>query len=507
MKTHEDITVIPAPRKLRRLTGEFVLTSGTRILTEPGNEALAATGSRLAARLNKATGFDLVSDTSSQPEAPKGTIFLTTRRDKQFGGEEGYTIEALPRAITVEAGTPAGIAHAVQTLRQLLPPEIESDRPVDLGTPWTIPAVRIKDAPRFVWRGMLMDSCRHFVGKDFLYKTLDLLAYHKINRFHWHLTEDQGWRIEIYKYPKLTEIGAYRTDEDGRRYGGFYTKEDVKSVVRYAAERGIMVVPEIEMPGHCVAALAAYPELSCTGEPIPVATRWGVFDDIYCAGNDRVFEYLEDVLTEVVELFPAPYVHIGGDEVPPTRWRECDRCRARVEQEGLGGAGDLLCYFINRVEKILASLGKKPIGWDEIVCDELSESATVQVWRGMEHAATAARLGHNVIVSPTTNAYFDYPLEKIDLERAYEFEPMPAIIPRRARDRIIGGECTMWTEHAPRDVIESKLYPRIAAFAERLWSPDKIRYDDFHRRLQTHYKRLDLLNVDYGPETATKKTP
>ncbi len=507
MKTHEDITVIPAPKKLRRLTGEFVLASGTRILTEPGNEALAATGSRLAARLNTATGFELVSDTSSQPEAPKGTIFLTTRRDKQFGGEEGYTIEALPRAITVEAATPAGIAHAVQTLRQLLPPEIESDRPVDLGTPWTIPAVRIKDAPRFVWRGMLMDSCRHFVGKDFLYKTLDLLAYHKINRFHWHLTEDQGWRIEIYKYPKLTEIGAYRTDKDGRRYGGFYTKEDVKSVVRYAAERGIMVVPEIEMPGHCVAALAAYPELSCTGETIPVATRWGVFDDIYCAGSDRVFEYLEDVLTEVVELFPAPYVHIGGDEVPPTRWRECARCRARVEQEGLGGAGDLLCYFINRVEKILAALGKKPIGWDEIVCDELSESATVQVWRGMEHAATAARLGHNVIVSPTTNAYFDYPLEKIDLERAYEFEPMPVIIPRRARDRIIGGECMMWTEHAPRDVIESKLYPRMAAFAERLWSPDKIRYDDFHRRLQTHYKRLDLLNVDYGPESAAKKTP
>lgn len=507
MKTYEDIAVIPAPKKLRRLTGEFVLTSGTRILTEPGNEALAAIGLRLAARLNTATGFETVSDTSSQPEAPKGTIFLTTRKDKQFGGEEGYTIEALPRAITVEAETPAGIAHAVQTLRQLLPAEIESSKPVDRGTPWTIPAVRIKDAPRFVWRGLLMDSCRHFAGKDFLYKTLDLLAYHKINRFHWHLTDDQGWRIEIYKYPKLTKVGAYRTDEDGRRYGGFYTKEDIKSVVRYAAARGIMVVPEIEMPGHCVAALAAYPELSCTGKPIPVATRWGVFDDIYCAGNDRVFEYLEDVLTEVAELFPSPYIHIGGDEVPPTRWRECARCRARVEQEGLGGAGDLLCYFINRVDKILAALGKKTIGWDEVACDDLAASATVQVWRGMEHAATAARLGHNVIVSPTTNAYFDYPLEKIDLERAYEFEPMPDIIPRRARSRIIGGECTMWTEHAPRDVIESKLFPRIAAFAERLWSPDKIGYEDFHRRLQTHYKRLDLLNVDYGPESGTKETP
>jgi len=502
MKSHEDITVIPAPKKVRRLTGEFALSSQTKILTEPENEALATIGANLAKKLNAATGYDLVSDTSSQPEAPKGTIFLTTKGEDKDHGEEGYTIEVLPRAITVEASAPTGIAHAVQTLRQLFPPEIESKKLVDRNTPWTAPAVRIEDAPRFSWRGLLLDSCRHFVGKEYIYKTLDILAYHKINRFHWHLTEDQGWRVEIYKYPKLTKIGAYRTDENGRRYGGFYTKEDIKSVVRYAGERGIMVIPEIEMPGHCIAALAAHPELSCTGNPIDVATEWGIFDDIFCAGNDTVFEFLADVLTEVVELFPAPYVHIGGDEVPPTRWRTCSRCRARVEDEGLTGPDDLLCYFVNRVEKILASLGKVPLVWDEALCDALAPTATVQVWRGMEHAATAARLGYDVIASPTTHAYFDYPLDKIDLKRTYEFDPMPKKIPRAARDRIIGGECTMWTEHSPRDQLEGKLYPRIVAFAERLWSPDKITYDDFHRRLLTHYERLGLLGVEYGPESA-----
>jgi hexosaminidase len=504
MKSHEDVSVIPAPHKLRRLTGEFVLTSRTKVLTEPENEALAAIGTRLADKLNAASGYQIVSDTSSQPEAPKGTIFLTTRGNNQLGGHEGYTVEVLPRAITVEASTPAGIAHAVQTLRQLFPPEIESEKPMDRATPWTVPAVRIKDEPRFQWRGMLLDSCRHFVGKGFIFKTLDLLAYHKLNRFHWHLTEDQGWRIEIDKYPKLTEIGAYRTDDDGRRYGGFYTKDDVREVVAYAADRGITVVPEIEMPGHCVAAIASYPDLSCTGKSIPVASEWGIFEDIFCAGNDLVFEFLEDVLTEIVELFPGPYIHVGGDEVPPTRWRACGRCRKRVEDEGLGDVGDLQCYFHNRVEKILAALGKRAVGWDEVLCDDLAESTTVQVWRGMEHAATAARLGHTVIASPTTHVYFDYALDKIDLARVYQFDPMPRKIPRTARERILGGECTMWTEYAPRDEIESKLYPRIVALAERLWSPATVQFEDFHRRLQTHYRRLELLGVDYGPESASE---
>jgi hexosaminidase len=502
MKTHQDITVIPAPQHLRRLTGEFTLTPNTKILTEPENEALVAIGTRLASILQTSTGYDIVSDTSSQTEAPKGTIFLTTQTDQAHGGDESYTLEALPKAITIRGVTAAGVAHAVQTLRQLFPPEIESDRTIDRPYPWTVPAVRIEDAPRFNWRGLMFDSCRHISGKDYIKKTLDLLAYHKLNRFHWHLTEDQGWRIEIEKYPRLTEIGAYRINSQGRRYGGFFTKEDVREVVSYAADRGIAIVPEIEMPGHCVAALASYADLSCTGKLIPVASEWGIFEDIFCAGKDRVFEFLEDVLTEVAELFPGPYIHIGGDEVPPTRWRNCKRCRKRIEEEELKDVGELQCYFFNRIEKILASLGKKPIGWDEVLCNDLAQSATMQVWRDMDHVSTAARLGYDVIVSPTSHVYFDYELDRIDLTRVYEFEPIPEKMPAAARKRILGGECTLWTEHTTRDQIESKLYPRIVAFAERLWSPASTPFGDFHRRLQTHYERLGHLGVDYGAETS-----
>jgi hexosaminidase len=502
MKTYDDIMVIPAPQRLRRLTGEFVLTPHTKILTEPENEAVAEIGMRLAGLLSKATGYQIVSDTSSQPEAPKGTIFLTTKSDKHYGGEEGYEMEVVPKAVTIRASTAVGVSHAVQSLRQLLPPEIESGKPVDRPSPWSMPAVRIKDDPRYRWRGLLLDSCRHFSGKDFILKTLDLLAYHKMNRLHWHLTEDQGWRIQIDKYPKLTEIGAYRTDSNGRRYGGFYTKDDIREIVSYAETRGITIVPEIEMPGHCIAALAAYPDLSCTGKSIPVATKWGIFDDVFCAGNDSVFEFLGDVLSEVVELFPGPYIHIGGDEVPPTRWRACNRCRKRVEDENLKDFGQLQCYFFNRVTKMLTALGRKTIGWDEVLCDDLAPSAAVQVWRDMEHVSTAARLGHDVVVSPNSHVYFDYDLEKIDVERVYGFEPLPKKLPAAAKKRILGGECMMWTEHAPRDRIESKLYPRIVAFAERLWSPEKIPFENFLYRLQTHYKRLKLLGVDYGSESA-----
>lgn len=505
MTAHEDIAIIPAPHRLRRLTGAFTLTNSTKILTEPENEALADIGKRLADKLNASTGFQIVSDTSSQPEAPKGTIFITTKSEKAIGGKEGYTLEVLPKAITINATTAAGVSHAVQTLRQLFPPEIESARPVDRSVPWTAPAVRVEDKPRFVWRGLLFDSCRHFSGKDFIFKTLDLLAYHKLNRFHWHLTDDQGWRIEIERYPRLTEIGAYRANSDGRRYGGYYTKDDVREVVAYAADRGILIVPEIEMPGHCVAALASYPDLSCTGRSIPVASEWGVFEDVFCAGNDRVFEFLGAVLAEVAELFPGPYIHIGGDEVPRNRWKECALCRTRIEDEDLKSVDNLHCYFVNRVEQILATLDRRPIGWDEILCDDLPPAAMVQAWRGMDRAAKSARLGHPTIVSPTSHVYFDYGLDKINLAKVYEFDPIPKKLPPMATSRILGGECAMWTEHAPGDRIESKLYPRIVALAERLWSPSgKLSYEDFHRRLQTHYHRLELLGVEYGSESAAE---
>jgi hexosaminidase len=497
MDTRREISIIPEPRRLRRLTGEFLLTPRTRILTEPENEALSDIGARLADKLNRTTGFKIVSDTSSQTQTPDGSIFLTTRTDEVFESPEEYTLEVLPRGVTILASTAHGISHAVQTLRQLLPPGIEGDRPVDRPELWTIPAVRIHDAPRFEWRGMLLDSCRHFAGKHFVLKTLDLLAYHKLNRFHWHLTDDQGWRIEIRSRPRLTEIGAYRTDRNGRRYGGFYTRDDVREIVKYASDRGIVVIPEIDMPGHSVAALASYPDLSCTGKSIPVATEWGIFDDIMCAGSERVFEFVSDVLTEVADLFPGPWVHVGGDEVPVTQWETCTRCRERMDNESLE-VDDLRCYFFNRVARILESLGRQPIGWDEVLCDDLTPSAILQVWRKRYHAATAARLGHKVVVSPTSHVYFDYDTDKTDLAKVYSFDPVPDGLPPAATRRILGSECAMWTEHAPRDRIESMLYPRIVAFAERLWSPARrADFNDFRRRLDVHEKRLELMGVDF----------
>ncbi len=493
-----DINVIPAPRRLRRLTGGFTLTSQTKILTEQGNEPLARIGSALADKLSRATGLEIISDNSSQTETPAGTIFLTTQTDESYGGHEGYMLEVLPRAITVRANAWEGIANAVQTLRQLLPPEIESDKRVDRSEPWEIPAVRIEDSPRFEWRGMLLDSCRHFAGKDFVLKTLDLLAYHKLNRFHWHLTDDQGWRIEIESRPKLTEIGAYRSDSSGRRYGGFYTKNDIREIVSFASDRGIMVIPEIDMPGHSIAALASYPDLSCTGKSIPVATEWGIFENIYCAGSEKVFDFLAEVLAEVAELFPAPYIHIGGDEVPVTQWESCPVCQERRDEESLEKTDDLRCYFFNRVARILESLERRPIGWDEVLCEDLTPTAILQAWRDKHRAATAARLGHNVVVSPTSHVYFDYGLDKTDLAKVYDFDPIPDGLPPAAMKRILGSECAMWTEHAPRDVIESKLYPRIVAFAERLWSPGSATdLEEFQRRLEIHNERLKLLGVDF----------
>ncbi|MCK5619440.1 MAG: beta-N-acetylhexosaminidase, partial [Candidatus Krumholzibacteria bacterium] len=377
MTTHEDIAIIPAPHRLRRLTGAFTLTNSTKILTEPENEALADIGKRLADKLNASTGFQIVSDTSSQPEAPKGTIFITTKCEKTIGGKEGYTLEVLPKAITINATTAAGISHAVQTLRQLFPPEIESARPVDRPVPWTAPAVRVEDEPRFEWRGLLFDSCRHFSGKDFIFKTLDLLAYHKLNRFHWHLTDDQGWRIEIKKYPKLTEIGSIRHDTQiggwkseqrtGVPHKGFYTQEQIKEIVRYAADRHITIVPEIEMPGHASAAIAAYPELSTKREKIEVPDRFGKHQNCFNPADEKVYRILSDILDEVVALFPGEVIHIGGDEVRFNHWKESDEIKQLMQREGLKTYADVQIYFTNRMSHIIEEKGRRMMGWNEIL--------------------------------------------------------------------------------------------------------------------------------------------
>ena len=415
--------------------------------------------------------------------------------------EEAYGLDVSSQGVRISASHPAGWFRGWITLRKLLPVECESG----CGGGFTLRGVRIQDAPAMEHRGLLLDGCRHFQEVDFVKRQIDLLALHGMNVLHWHLTEDQGWRMEVPGLPRLTEVGAWRTEADGSRHGGYYTSEDIDAVVAHAAARHIEVIPEIEMPGHSSAALAAYPELGCTGDTLEVPHRWGVFKDIYCAGNEATFVFLEKVMEEVVRRFPGPRIHIGGDEAPKVRWAECPRCQQRMKEEGLANEEELQRWFIGRMGRHLATQGKTIIGWDEILEGGLPEGAAVQSWRGMEGAAEAVHLGADVVVSPTSHCYLDYPLRSTDLEEAYGFNPLPDSL-THGPGRILGGEGNMWTEHAPQERVESKIYPRLTALAEVYWSgPEQTSregaFAHFLDRLDRFYPRLSALGVDYGLET------
>lgn len=446
------------------------------------------------------------------PRSDEQAIRLTTVDAPDELGEEGYELVVAAGGITLRAAAARGLFLGSQTLRQLVPPNTAADETLSVE----IPAMRIVDQPRYRWRGMLLDCGRHFMPKELIKRYIDLLAYHKLNVLHWHLTEDQGWRIEITKYPKLTEIGAWRAatreseqprDSQGR-YGGFYTQDDIREVVAHAASRYITIVPEIEMPGHSRAALAAYPELSCTGGPFKVRTEWGVEEDIYCAGSDKTFEFIENVLSEVIELFPGEYIHIGGDEAPKARWEKCPLCQKRIKSEDLKNEHELQSYFVRRIEKFLSSKNRRLIGWDEILEGGLAPNATVQSWRGLDGAIAAATSGHDVISSPTSHCYLDYAqgpgvdeprfMGFVPLERCYAFEPTPEkLSPDEAR-HILGLEGNIWTEHAPPELIDRQVFPRLLALAEVGWTPRERRdWGDFQRRLGVHRARLDALGVRY----------
>jgi hexosaminidase len=368
--------------------------------------------------------------------------------------------------------------------------------------------VSITDKPRFKWRGLMLDPCRHFWDINFVKKYIDLMALHKMNFFHWHLTEDQGWRIEIKKYPKLTEIAAWR-NEDGKKYGGFYSQEQIREIVEYAKERFITVLPEIEMPGHSVAAIAAYPELSCFDEPVEIPKTWGVFENVYCAGKENTFKFLENVLTEVFDLFPGEYIHVGGDECPKANWKKCPKCQERIKNENLNNEDELQSYFIKRIEKFVNKNGKRLVGWDEILEGGLAPNATVMSWRGTEGGIAAAKQGHDVVMSPVAHCYLDFPQkekEKIDIggcttttEKAYEFEPIPGELSDEEAKHILGGQGNLWTEHIPTvERAEEMVYPRASALAEKLWSQKgNTDFDDFKERLNKHLKRLEILDVNY----------
>jgi len=521
--------VIPKPVKMETSEGILTLTKDVRILTSERVPEEDAT--YMVYRLNMLTGWSVSTGKWTEGDDLNNAILLRLNPADSTTQREAYELEVNDKGVVLEAEHIDGLFYAMQSLNQLLPGEAAwYNNKGDIVDAVTIPFVKIEDAPRFKWRGLLLDCCRHFVSTHTIRKYIDLLALHKMNVLHWHLTEDQGWRIEIQKYPRLTSVGAYReapSEEDYHsvqpmkvdprrshqreevaeqvsktsRYGDYYSQEDIRDIIAYAQSRRVTVVPEIEMPGHSVAALAAYPQYSCTGDTIKVQNEWGVFKDIYCAGNDSTFTFLEDVLTEVMDLFPSEYIHIGGDEAPKFRWENCVKCQKRMKEEGLKDEHELQSYFIKRINAFLESKGRKLIGWDEILEGGLAKGATVQSWRGMSGGLKAARSGNYAIMSPTSHAYFDYSLEAIDMEKVYEFEPIPSELEPNLHPFILGGECNMWTEHVEENELDWKVFPRLLAMSEVLWSDTTGRdYDEFYERVQVHYAQLDSRYVAYGAE-------
>jgi len=446
------------------------------------------------------------------PGQSKAEVAVISPADPALG-TEGYELQVTPTTVTLAANSPAGIFYGQQTLRQLR------------TVAGALPCCRIWDKPRFSWRGLMVDVSRHFFTKEEIKHFLDVMALHKFNVFHWHLVDDQGWRVEIKRYPRLTEIGAWRNGigfgldagasrnyrADGR-YGGFFTQDDVREIVAHAASRQITVVPEIELPGHSTAALAAHPEFSCSGGPYAIETQGGICAGVYCAGQDAAFQFLETILGEVIALFPSQYIHIGGDEVPKDNWQKCPRCQQRIRGEGLKNEAELQSYFIKRIEKFINARGRRLIGWDEILEGGLAPNATVMSWRGVAGGIAAANAGHDVVMTPTTHCYFDYyqggvgqprgadwaPL--LPVEKVYEFEPIPAEIAADKVQHILGGGGNLWTEFVPNyGATQFMVYPRACALAETLWSPkDSRNYANFQARLKTHTKLLETLGVTYA---------
>lgn len=505
---NQGINIIPTPQSLVQQDGFFRLNSHTAITAvSPEAKTIAEF---FAAKMRTSTGLDI-------QVAEKGNILLSLDSSLDVPNDEGYSLEVSKDAVKVVAKTTQGLFYGMQSFLQLLPAEIESPSKVN-GIAWQAPAVSIKDAPRFGYRGIMLDPCRHFMPAENVKKYIDVLSLFKINRIHWHLTDDQGWRIEIKKYPKLTEIGSKRIDGEGTEYGGYYTQEEIKDIVKYAADHFITVVPELELPGHEMAAIAAYPNLSCKGEPGTPRIIWGVEDIVMCPGKEDMFTFLQDVIDEMVPLFPSEYFHIGGDECPKTSWKNCPLCQKRIKAEGLKADGKhsaeekLQSYVIQRMEKYLETKGKKIIGWDEILEGGLAPSATVMSWRGEEGGIAAALMDHTVIMTPGGNGMYldayqgDPKIEPVTiggytlLEKTYSYNPISDTLAAMGKsDYILGVQGNTWSEYmydeAKRDYM---IFPRILAVAEIGWTNlDRKDYKDFERRIENAYVRLDGHAINY----------
>ena len=496
--------IIPKPLFQKIEKGVFILDENTSIDSYGDFQNVA---NFLKSYFSETYNFKLPSNKSNNQ-----ILFIN---DSSIKNDEGYQLKITEKNISISSKTTKGAFYAVQSLIQLLPIKTDSKE-------ITIQCLEIKDEPQFVYRGMHLDVARHFFSVDFIKKYINLMSMLKMNTFHWHLTEDQGWRIEIKKYPKLQEIAAFRNETlighyndqpqkfDGKKYGGFYTQEEIKEIVKYASERQITIIPEIEMPGHSQAAIAAYPELGCTGEQIEVATKWGVFEDIYCT-KEGTFKFLEDVIDEVVPLFPGKYIHIGGDEAPKIHWKNCKNCQKLIKKEGLKDEHELQNYFITRMEKYINSKGKQIIGWDEILEGGLAPNATVMSWRGTNGAVEAAKQKHPVILTPQSHCYFDHyqsenenePLAIggfLPLEKVYLFNPIPKELTTEEARYVLGAQGNVWTEYlSTPEKVEYMVFPRAIALSEAVWSSSVHKnYNDFINRLEIFNKRLDAMNVNYA---------
>jgi hexosaminidase len=501
--------ILPIPVSQNITDGHFTLNSNTQLVYETDFKQVAEF---LKSYLENGSTIKL--------KATESAHKISFLKDEKITNKEGYELTVSKTGITISASTATGAFYGVQSLRQLIPIQFENGSYE--GSEVAIQNIEIKDAPQFKYRGMHLDVGRHFFSVDFIKKYIDMMSMLKMNTFHWHLTEDQGWRIEIKKYPKLNEIAAYRKETlighysdqpqkyDGKEYGGYYTQEQVKDIVKYAGDRQIDVIPEIEMPGHSVAAISAYPELGCTGKQIDVATKWGIFDDIYCT-KESTFKFLENVLDEVMELFPSKYIHIGGDEAPKTNWKSCPNCQKLIKKEGLKDEHGLQSYFITRMEKYINSKGKQIIGWDEILEGGLAPNATVMSWRGINGAVTAAKQHHDVILTPGSHCYFDHYQSTnenepvaiggfLPLEKVYSFNPIPAELTKEESKYVLGAQGNVWTEYMQtEDKVEYMMFPRIVALSEVVWSkPENKDYESFKSRLIQYQKRLDMLDVNYA---------
>ncbi len=516
----KSLPIIPLPREMKTSDGEFVLTAQTKIVMMLDAKGFKPEVDYINSFIKTYYDFELPIVNVLPTD---GNYIIIISPEEKTGELEKYDLSINQNQILCSAEGNAGMFYGMQTLVQLLP--LEKSEEVK------IPCIQISDAPRYQWRGMHLDCSRHFFTKVEVKKYIDYLAMYKFNVFHWHLVDDQGWRIEIKKYPLLTSVGGTRKETiigkpawekdgtpskndkyDGTPYGGVYTQEDVKEIVAYAQSKYITVLPEIEMPGHSLAALAAYPQFSCTGGTFETFTKWGISDDVYCAGNDSTFSFLEDILTEVMPLFPGKFIHIGGDECNKTRWKACPKCQKRIADEKLKNEEELQSYFITRIEKFVNKNGKQIIGWDEILEGGLAPNAALMSWRGIVGGVAAAKQKHFVVMSPGKPCYFDHYQSKDKakeplaiggynpLDSVYLYNPTPKILSEEEAKYIMGAQANVWTEYITTfQQVEYMSMPRMAALSEALWTPlDKKNYKDFIVRLKLHALLLDKMSVNYA---------